>query len=60
MVFMIDFNHTITDTISRKRKLCHMIWADNELVSLENTYCMFNYFKIIEFIKTQIWNIFIP
>ena len=57
---MIDSNHTITDTVHRKCKLCHMIWADNELVSLENTYCMFNHFKIIELKKTQIWNIFIP
>ena len=37
-----------------------LVWLDNELVSLENIYSMFNYFKIIELKKTQIWNIFIP
>ena len=37
-----------------------LVWLDNKLVSLENTYSMFNYFKIIELKKTQIRNIFIP
>ena len=48
MVFMIESNHTITDIVSGKCKLYHLIWADNELVSLENTHGMFDHHKIIE------------